>query len=79
LSRIVVLAGPAISDYKGILGRNKATLKQISNVLKWLGKDPSGGRQLRLELKNLCVYKVGIYRIIYGLETNLLKIYAIRY
>ncbi|MBL7157091.1 MAG: type II toxin-antitoxin system RelE/ParE family toxin [Candidatus Omnitrophica bacterium] len=79
MSRVVVLAKPAISDYKGILGRNKATLKQIINVLKWLGKDPSGGRPLRLELKNLCVYRVGIYRIIYGIETNLLKIYAIRY
>ena len=79
MSRVVVLAGPAISDYKGILGRNKAIIKQISGALKGLAKDPSGGRSLRLELKNLCVYRVGIYRIIYGFETNLLRIYAIRY
>ena len=79
MSRIVVLAGPAISDYRGILGRNKAILKRINGILKALAKDPLEGRPLRLELKNLFVYRVGIYRIIYGLETNLLKIYAIRY
>ena len=78
-SRVVVLAGPAISDYRGIQGRNKAIIKRVINALKALAKDPSRGRRLRLGLKELWVYRIGIYKIIYGAETNLLKIYAIRY
>ena len=79
LHRIVSLTRPAISDYIGLFRSNKTVFMRVNMVLKYLVKHPNGGKALKLELKDKRFYKVGIYRIIYAIESNFLRIYSIDY
>jgi len=79
LSKIVVLTKPAISDYQSISKANKPFAKRINLVLKELAKEPTKGIILKLDLRGMLSYKIGIYRIIYVIETSVLRVYSIRY
>ena len=79
MSRIVVLTKPAIRDYQSITKANKPLVKRINLVLKDLAKRPTKGILLKLDLRGMLSYKIGIYRIIYAIETSVLRVYSIRY
>ena len=79
MSKIVVFTKPAISDYQNISQANKPLAKRINLVLKELAKNPTKGIILKLDLRGMLSYKIGIYRIIYAIETSALRVYSIRY
>jgi len=70
LHRIASLTRPAISDYISLYRSNKTVFMRVNSVIKYLVKHPNGGKALKLELKDKRFYRVGIYGIIYAIESK---------
>lgn len=73
----IVLTKTAEKDYAYLFKHNKPIFERISKALRSLSKDPRQGKPLKLSLKGKWSYRVGVYRIIYSIEYNVLTVYVL--
>lgn len=73
----VFLTSAAKKEYKHLHKTNKSVFKRIRNVLLSLAEDPTQGKPLKMSLKGKWSYRVGVYRIIYSIEKNILTVYVL--
>ena len=70
----IVLTRQAEKDYTYLYRANKAVFIHVRASLYSLAEDPHQGKPLRLSLKGYWSYRVGVYRIIYTIEHNVLTV-----
>ncbi|MFC1643706.1 type II toxin-antitoxin system RelE/ParE family toxin [Candidatus Omnitrophota bacterium] len=73
----IVLTNTAKKGYKHLHKTNGSVFKRVRNALLSLSKDPTQGKPLRLSLKGKWSYKVGVYRVLYTIEQNILTVYVL--
>jgi mRNA interferase RelE/StbE len=73
----VVLLSEAKKTYKKIFISNRSIFRRIDNALEALRSDPFMGKSLKDKLKGKYSLRVGVYRIIYSLEKNMLIVYVL--
>lgn len=73
----VELARSAEKEYKRLYRYDQALFTRIRNAILSIAKDPAQGKPLKLSLKGVWSYRVGMYRIIYTIERQKLVVYVI--
>lgn len=73
----IFLTKTAEKEYSYLYKTNKTLFERVRMALCALAEDPHQGRPLRLRLKGLWSYRIGMYRIIYSIEHKRLAIHVI--
>ena len=73
----IVLATHAQKEYLYLRSTNKSLFSRIRAALDSIAKDPHQGKPLKLSLKGKWSYRVGMYRIIYSIDHNVLTVYVL--
>lgn len=73
----IVLTKQAEKEYIHLFNTNQPIFKRIRVALHSIAEDPHQGKPLKLSLKGKWSYRVGMYRIIYTIEHNVLKVYVL--
>ena len=73
----IFLTKGAEREYSYLYKTNKAIFRRIKAALNSIAEDPCQGKRLKLELKGRWSYRVGMYRIIYSIEHNILTVYVL--
>lgn len=70
----IVLTRQAAKDYAYLYKSDRSIFIRVRAALHALAEDPHQGKPLRLSLKGHRSYRVGVYRIIYAIEHNILTV-----
>ena len=73
----IILTKNAEKDYAYLFKTNQKIFKRIKAALRSLAEDPHQGKPLKLTHKGQWSYRVGMYRIIYSIEHNILTVYIL--
>jgi mRNA interferase RelE/StbE len=73
----IVLANAAEKEYAYLLKTNKNVFERVRRALHDLAKDPHAGKPLKLAFKGKWSYRVGMYRIVYSIERNILTVFIL--
>ena len=70
----IVFTRTARKEYEHLYKTNKAIFRRVRAALNFLSENPASGKPLKLTLKGKWSYRVGMYRIIYLVEHNILTV-----
>lgn len=70
----ILLTRQAEKDYVYLCKTNRAIFNRVRAALHSLAKDPHQGSPLKLSLKGIWSYRVGVYRILYRIEHKVLVV-----
>ena len=73
----IVLTKEAEKEYAYLYKADRALFKRIRAALHYIAKDPAQGKPLKFSLKGQRSYRVGMYRIIYTIEHNILTVHIL--
>lgn len=73
----IVLTKTAEKEYIYLYKTNRSIFARIRAALNSLSQDPAQGKPLKFTLKGKWSYGVGVYRIIYSIEHNILTVYIL--
>lgn len=72
----IVFANTASTQFERL--KDKKLKERIISALEYIAKEPSVGKPLQAEFKGYYSYRIGDYRIVYGLGSNKKHIGIIR-
>jgi len=73
----IVLLPEAEKSYRRLFYYNKEAFKRVDAALETLKAEPFLGKPLKNKLKGKYSLRVGVYRIIYSIEKQVLIIYIL--
>ena len=73
----IVFTKVAQKEYYYLYKTNKNIFSRVKSALNSIAEDPHQGKPLILTLKGKWSYRVGMYRIIYSIEHNIMTVSVI--
>jgi len=70
----LIIQPQAMDFYKKLYSADRSHFTRISLALESLKKDPFRGKALKLDLKGKYSLRIGVYRIIYSVDENIITI-----
>ena len=74
MSYKILLTRSAEKEYAYLLKTNRNIFERVRKALYALSEDPNQGKPLKISLKGMWSHRVGMYRIIYSIEHNILTV-----
>ena len=74
----LILQLKAQEFYKWLYTADRSHFDRIVQAFESLKRDPFQGKKLKLSLKGNYSLRVGVYRIIYTIEKNILTVYVFK-
>ncbi|OGW84763.1 MAG: hypothetical protein A2987_06080 [Omnitrophica bacterium RIFCSPLOWO2_01_FULL_45_10] len=73
----IVLTRVAEKEYGYLFKHNRPIFERVKKALHSIALDPYQGKPLKLKLKGKWSYRVGMYRIIYSIDNNILTVFIL--